>query len=614
MTTSQLDPEMIREKYAQERDKRLRADGTGQYIRLSDSRGHLDDPHMPVVAREPRTDHVTFAVIGGGISGLVTAARLKEAGVGSIRIIDKAGDFGGVWYWNRYPGAQCDTASMVYMPLLEETGYMPTEKYAHGPEIRSHCQRIGRHYALYDDALFHTEVTDLVWQQDRSRWLICSNRGDRFTAQFVAMGTGPLHVPQLPGIPGIESFQGHSFHTSQWDYTYTGGDDSGAAMDKLADKRVAVIGTGATAVQCVPELAKYCKELYVFQRTPSAVGVRDNHPIDPKWFDGVTAAGWQQAWMDNFATIWDGVLSDLDRLNDTTEDLVKDGWTALAQRMKSAVAVLPTQERTMDKIMLVLEEADNASMNAVRSRVDELIADPDTADKLKPWYRQLCKRPCFHDEYLQAFNRPNTHLIDTNGKGVERITESGLVVADKTYEVDTIVYATGFEFYGTDYTSRNGYDPVGRGGLKLSEHWADGMRTLHGMHVHGFPNLFILQLFQGAFMGSNIPHNFVDGAKTIAAIMEHALSGGFSEVEVSKAAEETWVDMLLEHGRPLGQTDCTPGYYNNEGRAPDRKDLLNVGYPQGAMAFFRLMDEWRAARNFDGLEFWRTTLPMTSGL
>ena len=277
-----IDKEKLRRKYMEERDKRLRADGNDQYLELKGQLAHyLDDPYTPVTPREPKTDHVTFAFIGGGFAGLVTAARLKEAGINDVRIIEKGGDFGGTWYWNRYPGAQCDTASMVYMPLLEETGHMPTEKYAHAPEILEHCRRIGKQFGLYDNALFHTEVTDLKWDEAHSRWIIHTNRGDAFTAQFIGMGTGPLHVPKLPGIAGIENFKGHSFHTSRWDYDYTGGDPSGAPMDKLADKRVGIIGTGATSVQCVPHLARAAKELYVFQRTPSSVDVRANAPIDP---------------------------------------------------------------------------------------------------------------------------------------------------------------------------------------------------------------------------------------------------------------------------------------------------------------------------------------------
>ena len=265
-----IDKEALRRKYLEERNKRLRADGNAQYRRLEGRLAHyLDDPYTPRQERAPVTDHVTYAFIGGGFAGLVAGARAVEAGISDVRIIEKGGDFGGTWYWNRYPGAQCDTASMVYMPLLEETGHMPSEKYAHAPEILEHCQRIGHHYGLYENALFHTEVVSLVWEEGESAWRVRTNRGDSFTATFIGMGTGPLHVPKLPGIAGIESFKGHSFHTSRWDYGYTGGDAAGAPMDCLGDKRVAIIGTGATSVQCVPHLAPACSALLVCQRTPS---------------------------------------------------------------------------------------------------------------------------------------------------------------------------------------------------------------------------------------------------------------------------------------------------------------------------------------------------------
>ncbi|MDZ7684419.1 MAG: NAD(P)/FAD-dependent oxidoreductase [Gammaproteobacteria bacterium] len=317
-----VDKEALKRKYAEERAKRLRPDGNDQYIELKGQLAHyLEDPYTPFVEREPITDHVTFAFIGGGFAGLVTGARFKEAGVGDVRIIEKGGDFGGTWYWNRYPGAMCDTASFVYMPLLEETGHMPSEKYTHAPEILEHCQRIGKQYGLYDNALFHTEVKDLVWDDDGKRWVITTNRDDRFTAQFLGMGTGPLHVPKLPGLPGIEDFKGHSFHTSRWDYDYTGGDPFGAPMEKLKDKRVGIIGTGATSVQCVPHLAKTCGELYVFQRTPSSVDVRDNKPTDPEWFKEIATPGWQQRWLENFTANQTGDIAE--------EDYVQDGWTEL---------------------------------------------------------------------------------------------------------------------------------------------------------------------------------------------------------------------------------------------------------------------------------------------
>ena len=594
MTT--IDIDALKQKYAEERAKRLRPDGNEQYLQLKDQLAHyLEDPYTPRVERDPKTDHVTVAFIGGGFAGLVTGARIKEAGVDDVRIIEKGGDFGGTWYWNRYPGAQCDTASFVYMPLLEETGHMPTEKYAHAPEILEHCQRIGKQFGLYDNALFHTEVTDLEWDDDRHAWIVRTNRGDEFTAQFLAMGTGPLHVPKLPGIPGLEDFQGHSFHTSRWDYDYTGGDPVGAPLDNLADKRVGIIGTGATAVQCVPHLAPACQELYVFQRTPSSVDVRDNHPIDPEWFATINTPGWQQRWLENFTANQAGGMAE--------EDLVMDGWTDLARRIRGKIMELPPDQFTPQGMMAAYEDSDFEKMEEIRARVDTIVEDPDTAQGLKAWYRQLCKRPCFHDEYLQSFNEPGAHLVDTDGKGVERITETGVVVAGKEYEVDCIIYASGFEV-GTPYARRAGYDPAGRDGVRLSEHWGDGMRTKHGIHVHGFPNLFIVQPTQGANLISNVPHNLTDAAKTIALTIGHAVDGGYDEVEVTAEAEEAWLELLLTGpGMMLANPDCTPGYYNNEGQPIPPGGELFVGYPAGAMAYFQYIDEWRNSGEFDGLEF-----------
>ncbi|HEX4818080.1 MAG TPA: NAD(P)/FAD-dependent oxidoreductase [Nonomuraea sp.] len=590
-----IDKEALRAKYREERDKRLRPDGNDQYLRLTGRlASYLADPYTPRTERPPRTDHVTVAIVGGGFAGLVTGARLKEAGVEDVRIVDKAGDFGGTWYWNRYPGAQCDTASYVYMPLLEETGHMPTEKYAHAPEILEHCRRIGKHYGLYDNALFHTEVRRLEWDEAGSRWHVRTDRGDHFTARFVAMGIGPLHVPKLPGIPGIQRFGGHAFHTSRWDYAYTGGDPSGAPLDRLADRRVAVIGTGATAVQCVPHLARACKELYVFQRTPSSVDVRGNHPTDPEWFARIATPGWQRRWMENFTAIQSGAAV-------AREDLVMDGWTDIARRVRARIDQLA--EITPETLLAAFEDSDFEKMEEIRARVDAVVDDRETARRLKAWYRQLCKRPCFHDEYLQSFNLPGVHLVDTDGKGVERVTETGVVAAGREYEVDCVIYASGFEV-GTDYTRRAGYDLLGRGGARLSERWADGMRTLHGIHVHGFPNAFLVQHTQGANLLSNIPHNLTEAGRTVAVVVAHALAGGHTEVEVTKEAEDAWVDLLLSgSGGILGSPDCTPGYYNNEGQDLGLRGRLNRGHPQGAAAYFAHIDRWRSAGTFEGLEF-----------
>jgi cyclohexanone monooxygenase len=596
MTTTEIDAEALRAKYRAERDKRLRPDGSDQYIEPVGKFAHyLEDPYVAPVPREPLFDEVTVAFIGGGFAGLVTGARLKQAGIDSVRIIEKGGDFGGTWYWNRYPGAQCDTAAFVYLPLLEETGHMPSEKYTHAPEILDHCRRIANHFDLYDDACLSTEVTGLEWDDDAKRWIIRTNRGDEMRARFVAMGTGPLHRPKLPGIPGIDTYEGHSFHTSRWDYDYTGGDPAGAPLDRLGDKRVGIIGTGATAVQCVPHLARACQELFVFQRTPSSIDVRNNHPIDPDWFRTLEP-GWQAKWLMNFTTLQTGGFAD--------EDLVMDGWTDISKRIRDKV-MSSGKEFNRENFIKAYEDSDDEKMTEIRARVDALVQDRETAEALKPWYRQLCKRPCFHDEYLDAYNEPGTHLIDTDGKGVERIDATGVWANGEHYELDCLIYASGFEV-GTEYARRAGFDAVGRGGEKLSEHWADGMQTLHGIHVHGFPNLFVVGPTQGANLISNIPHNLTEAGQTIATIIAHALDVDASEVEVTEAAEQAWVERL-EAGavaRMTNSPDCTPGYYNNEGQPTGRRGTLNsMGYPEGPVAYFQYIDAWRRSGEFDGLDF-----------
>jgi cation diffusion facilitator CzcD-associated flavoprotein CzcO len=593
-----MSAETLRAKYAAERAKRLRPDGLDQYLEPTGPFSYLlDDPYVVPAEREPVVDDVTVAFIGGGFAGLVTGARLKEAGVDRVRIVEGGGDVGGAWYWNRYPGAMCDTAAMIYLPLLEETGHMPSAKYTKAPENFAHAQRIAKQYGLYDDALFSTRVTSLTWDDDASRWVVCTDRGDAFTARFVAMGHGPLDRPKLPGIPGIETFAGHSFHTSRWDYGYTGGSPEGDPMTGLADKRVGIIGTGATAVQCIPYLARDAHELLVFQRTPSSIDVRNNHPIDPDEYAALQP-GWQREWLLNFATLQTGGFAD--------EDLVKDGWTDIAQRIRDRVVAEVSKEGaelTPELMAKAFADSDDEKMEEIRARVDAIVTDPEAAEGLKPWYRQLCKRPCFHDEYLQAYNEPGTRLIDTDGKGVERIDETGAWVGGVHYELDCLIYASGFEV-GTPLARRAGFETTGRDGLTLTERWTEGMQSLHGIHVHGFPNLFLVGFAQAAGLVSNVTSNLTEAGTTIAAVVGHALEVGADEVEVRPEAEQAWVAQIDTTGPGIfGNTECTPGYYNNEGQPLTTQQRRGAAYPGGPVAFFHLIDAWRSSGDFEGLEF-----------
>jgi cation diffusion facilitator CzcD-associated flavoprotein CzcO len=592
-----FDPDELHARYLAERDKRLREDGIGQYVEVTAEFSHyVEDPYVePGFTRAPVFDDVEFAIIGGGFGGLLMGARLREAGIEKIRVVENAGDFGGTWYWNRYPGAMCDVESYCYLPLLEELGYMPKHKYSFAPEILEHSRAIARHYRLYDDALLQTGVTELRWDEAAKRWIVSTTRGDRFTAQYVAMANGPLSRPKLPGIPGINEFEGHTFHTSRWDYRYTGGDSTGG-LTGLKDKRVGIIGTGATAIQCVPHLGEWAKQLYVFQRTPSSVDVRNNAETDPAWAASLEP-GWQRRRQDNFNILVAG--------GDQDEDLVHDGWTDIFRNVTGTAAKqiarklgrqLSGPERGQ-----VMALADYRKMNQVRARVDALVEDPATAAALKPWYRQFCKRPCFHDEYLQTYNRPNVTLVDTNGKGVEALTRRGVVANGREYEVDCLIFATGFEV-GTSYTRRAGYDIIGRGGKTLSEHWGDGLRTLHGLTAHGFPNCFFLGFTQSAITIS-VPQALREQAQHVTYMVKAAKERGAEVLEPTPEGEEAYVQEVRSLAR-LGQrfyTECTPGYYNSEGATGNRSGFFSDMYGAGPLRFFEKLDEWRASGDLPGV-------------
>ncbi len=587
-----FDPDALREKYRVERDKRIRGDGNSQYQEmLGDFSHYIDDPYVqPGFSREPLEDDVDVVVIGGGFGGLLTGARLREAGIKDIRIIEKGGDFGGTWYWNRYPGAACDVESYIYLPLLEELNFVPKEKYTRAPEILAHSKAIGEKYDLYRNACFQTEVKGLEWDESIARWIIRTNRGDRMTARFVCMSNGPLNRPKLPGIEGISQFKGHTFHTSRWDYQYTGGNSEGD-LSKLKGKRVGIIGTGATAVQCVPHLAKGADQLFVFQRTPSSIDVRNNTPTDPQWKESLQS-GWQAERMKNFNTLVSGGYQ--------KEDLVGDGWTEIIRNLATMVNFQSDQPLNPAEIVEKMELADFQKMEQIRTRVDSVVEDESTAEGLKPYYRQFCKRPCFNDEYLDAFNLPGVTLVNTEGKGIDRITENGIVANGEEIELDCLIFATGFEV-GTDYTRRSGYDLKGRDGISLKDKWSEGISTLHGIHTHGFPNCFIISQAQSGFT-VNFPHAMSEQATHIAYVIRQSLDNDIKAVEVSAEAEDAWVQEVISLARfsESFQAQCTPGYYNNEGK-PNPLSVRNGPYGGGSDAYFKRLAEWRDEGSMEGM-------------
>jgi len=592
-----FDPESLRARYRLERDKRLRKDGNEQYVKVTaEFSRYVDDPYVePGFMRDPIHDEFDVLVIGGGFGGILAGARLREAGVTSVRIIDKAGGFGGTWYWNRYPGAGCDTESYVYFPLLEETGYMPTRKYAFAPEILEYARYMARHFGLVEGAIFQTSVTGMQWDEASLRWIVTTDRRDRLRARFVVLSCGSLSRPKLPGIPGINEFRGYTFHTSRWDYEYTGGGSDGG-LTKLADKRVGLIGTGATSIQCVPYLAESAKQLYVFQRTPSSIDARNNCETDPEWVKTLKP-GWHQERMENFTTIIHGGEAEV--------DLVADGWTEIFRSMTSS-AIRQQAERlgrpiTRPERDLLVELADHKKMERLRARVDAIVKDRATAEALKPWYRLFCKRPCMHDSYLQTFNLPNVRLVDTDGRGVDRLTRNAAVVDDVEYPLDCLIFATGFEV-GTDYAGRAGMKILGRDGVNLSDAWRMGMRTLHGLQTHGFPNMFVMGFTQTAF-SFVLTHALDEQARHLSYIIGETRGRGLRSVETSLEAQDAWCAEMRAKAR-LGAEfyrECTPGWYNSEGRIDNPHGFYVGMYGGGPMKFFQILKDWRDAGDLPGV-------------
>ncbi len=591
-----FDPDALAKRYAAEREKRIREDAEAQFVQLSHDSPFAnkyleEDPYCEPVQRDPIKDEREVIVIGGGWVGMLTAARLVQAGIEGVRIIESGGDFGGTWYWNRYPGAQCDIESYSYLPLLEETGYVPKLRYSFAPEIYEHAQRIGQHFGLYENAVFQTWVTELRWLEDEKRWLVQTNHGDEMRARHICLGTGPANRPRLPGIPGVEDFKGHSFHTCRWDYDYTGGSHEGG-LDNLADKTVAIIGTGATAVQCVPALGESAKQLYVFQRTPSSVDVRNNAETDPEWAASLKP-GWQKERQRKFGEAFLGGPID--------PAFIDDGWTRLTRNVKTLAS------KATEQVSNLVQLADFKTMEEIRGLVDETVKDPETADKLKAYYNQFCKRPTFNDHYLATFNRENVELVDVSAtQGVEAITERGIVANGKEYEVNCIIYASGFEITSS-YERRLGIPIFGMGGQSIYEHWQDGMRSMHGLMVSGFPNLYMCGggfVFQ---LGANYAHGIDVQAGHVAYTISELSRRGIQSANVSHEAEEQWISDQLDariSGFVLGGSPdtCTPGYYNQEGTSKRYRDVRRETYSKGVGAYMKLLRDWREANALEGLE------------
>ena len=573
------DFDALHDKYLAERDKRLRSDGTAQYVAVDNPFiGDIDDPYAGArIERDPVSEDVDVVIVGGGFSGLLAAASLFKEGVSDIRVIEKGSEVGGTWYWNRYPGCRCDVDAYTYLPLIEDHGAMPKERYSRAPDILDHAKRIAARTGIQGKTLVQTGVSGADWDAAAGRWIVTTDRGDTIRARFVCMASGILSRPKLPGIPGVRTFKGHTFHTSRWDYDYTKGDTTGG-LTGLKDKRVAIIGTGASAVQAIPYLGEWCKQLYVVQRTPAAVDDRENVPTDPAWWNSQEPGWWEKRAI-NFEGFVNSIPQD--------EDLVQDGWTRNWGKMIDAMY----KGKTPEEMARLRQEADFEKMEAMRTRIANAVKDPVTAEALKPYFNWMCKRPLFVDNYFETYNRPNVKLIDTEGRSLDRITEKGIVFDGQEYEVDCIIYASGFEVASPpDRTA--GFDMKGVGGITLSEYWSPRRKTLHGMLSHNFPNMGIISGLKHAGITWSITFMNRRQAEHFAALVKHCLDRSVN-FEATEQAEQDWLAVLAEKAQEdiTFLRECTPGYYNNEGK--DQRDSIWLSnYGGGPFEYMDVLRDW----------------------
>ena len=519
--------------------------GAADYMAMEgEFKKYLDDVYSePPIPREALTDECEILVVGAGFGGLLLWHRLSEAGFIDVRFCEKGGDVGGTWYWNRYPGIACDVESYSYLPLLEEMGYVPSMKFASGFEILEYCQNMAQRFGFYDHCLFHTTVEGTIWDEASGRWIVQTDRGDKMRARFVILANGILTTPKLARISGMEKFQGESFHTSRWNYN----------LD-LRGKTVGIIGTGATAVQAVPELAKIVDRLYVFQRTPSSIDVRDQRETtDEERATWANEPGWARARRARFSKISAGRTA-IQANDDYLAGKIRD-----VKKPKKYLRELTSEELTQKQL-----DSNFRIMEQIRARVDAIVKDPKTAAALKPYYPYGCKRPTFHDEYLPAFNLPHVHLVDTAPRGVGEINGRGVVHEGVEYPLDVLIYATGFQWMGTSTFNM----VTGRGGRTLKEKWeTEGTKTFLGLHSHGFPNLFIVTGPQGGGGSFNFTDAIDAHSDYIVWMLQTMRKRGARIVDVRKEQE----DAYAEHCRDVDIAtaplrDCI-SYYNGDGNA-----------------------------------------------
>ncbi|GAB7366548.1 hypothetical protein MBLNU230_g8535t1 [Neophaeotheca triangularis] len=629
--SNDLNGPKLLDKYELERQKRLRPEAGAQYVDPRDDEklsSFLDDPWLapgtPVRQVVPDGGSCKFLIVGAGFGGILFAVKLLQQGYAAseICIVDSAGGFGGTWFWNRFPGLMCDVESYCYMPLLEEMGYMPTEKYVSGEELRLYCERVCDKYGLQERGMFQSACKTLDWEEQSKQWRVSVNQKPKggqakrvnFKANFVFMAGGVLSRPKLPTAVANGDFKGHVFHTARWDYNYTGGSPTDPNMTKLSDKVVGYLGTGATAIQAVPALAKNAKQLHVFQRTPSSVDARDNKLTDPEdWKASIaTSPGWWKRRNQNF----NAFLNDAEPRPST--DLVNDAWTS----MPSFSALIGGRQVLPDQIpahIAHLHALDAPRQDRIRNRVAETVNDPTTADALKAWYPGWCKRPCFHDEYLPAFNRPNVQLVDTQGKGIDGVSPAGVLANGREYPVDVLILGTGYASpTAGNAATKVGVTVKGRNGVDAND-TLFGLETLHAMMSPRFPNMFFPgprqrgstanENYNLDVMSTHVAHVIAEAERRVGGAGGGDEEGRCVAIEPTERAVEAYAVAIMQQAAASAAiAGCTPSYINGEGAidrlTPEQQmQAARAGiWAKGIADFEKFLEAWRQEGTLEGLD------------
>jgi cyclohexanone monooxygenase len=481
-----------------------------------------DEGALARMTTESQATH-DAVIVGAGFAGMYLLHRLRGLGF-KATVLEAGSGVGGTWYWNRYPGARCDVESMQYSYQFSDAlqqDWEWSERYAAQPEILRYANHVADRFDLRRDIKFNARVTSARFDEARQVWQVETSDGVRTSARFCVMATGCLSSPNTPDFKGAGSFRGETYHTGRWPHEPV--DFSG--------KRVAVIGTGSSAVQAIPIIARRAARLLVFQRTPNYAVPAHNHPLDQDY---------QQSIKQEYATLRarakqtaTGIDFDYsDRLALETPESERDREYETRWQRGGLSFLGAFMDIMMD------EDANRTAADFVRGKIRETVRDPAVAELLSPKNTIGCKRLCIDIGYYETFNRPNVTLIDVSSSPIERITETGVVVDGREYGADAIVFATGFDAMTGALLKM---DIRGRDGASLRDKWHEGPRTYLGLATEGFPNLFTITGPGSPSVLTNMLPTIEQHADWVADTLDHMRSRGLTSIEPSREAEEAWV-------------------------------------------------------------------------